>query len=216
MSQFSFLRFKKLRFYFAWPFATFIALTAKTTALGFWLGIPVIVSGEALRVWSQGHIEKRTRLANSGPYAYVRNPLYLSNYLIGLGFVLIFSNLWILLIYSIGFFILYQGTIREEENFLLGEYQDSYQDYFKRVPRFFPTLEAYPNRSNQNFTWQLVWRHGEHVTFLTILLLVISLYLRQEWYQKGSGFYSNHLFLFWFGMLILILLVASALHRKFK
>ncbi len=216
MSRFSFMRFKKLRFYFAWPFAILLSFVAKTTMLGFAVGIPIIAAGEFLRIWSQGSIHKRVRLANSGPYAYMRNPLYLSNFLIGLGFVMIFSNVWILLSYLAGFFILYRGTILEEENVLGEQYGNLYRDYCSKVPRFFPTLRPYGDRSKDPFEFNLIFQHGEHITFLTILFLLLGLYLRQEWYQTGSGFYSSHPNLFWFAITIFVALFACMIYRKFK
>jgi protein-S-isoprenylcysteine O-methyltransferase Ste14 len=40
-------------------------------------GLPLSLVGLWLRGWAAGHLEKNVRLAVSGPYAHVRNPLYL-------------------------------------------------------------------------------------------------------------------------------------------
>src|SRR3989338_4068988 len=82
-SQFSFHRFRKLRLYFTWPFVIILAIYAKSTNQGFLVGAIFIVLGEIIRMWSHGYLRKSRRLAISGPYAYVRNPLYLGNFLIG-------------------------------------------------------------------------------------------------------------------------------------
>ena len=216
MAKAGFLRFKKLRFYFAWPSAVLLAFYARTNNSGFLTGIPVIALGETLRIWSQGCIQKRTRLATAGPYAYTRNPLYLSNFLIGLGFVLTFSNIFLTALYLFGFFVLYRGTIMEEEMFLSKEYGNLYKDYLSKVPRFFPNFTSYQNRSDQTFDMDQVFRHGEHITFLTILLILASLYLRQAWYQAGGGFYSSHHELFWFSIFLTTILLVAMFHRKFK
>lgn len=216
MSQRGLLRFKKLRFSVGWLFAIALFVFARTSDFGFLVGIPVIFLGETLRIWSQGHIEKRTRLANSGPYAHTRNPLYLSNFLIGLGFVLVLSNCCFMLAYLIGFFVLYYGTILEEEKFLLKEYGYMYEEYCRRVPRFFPSLTPYESRSGHGFQWALVWKHGEHITFSTILLLLVVLFLRQEWYQKGVSFFSSQLPFFFGAVFLLIVLVFFMIQRKLK
>ncbi|MBI4387605.1 MAG: isoprenylcysteine carboxylmethyltransferase family protein [Candidatus Omnitrophica bacterium] len=216
MAKFAFLRFKKLRFYLAWPFAVVLFFVARTNDISFIVGIPIILIGETLRIWAQGCIEKSVRIANFGPYAYMRNPLYLANFLIGLGFVVVLWDPWVFLIYQVGFFILYHGTIRDEEEFLKKEFGLIYQDYYEKVPRFFPSIQPYANRSQTPFRWELVWKHGENITFLTIVLLLITLYLRQEWYQEGNSVYSGQIFLFWVAVAIALVLAVSRIYRRFQ
>lgn len=209
------VEFKKLRLYFAWVFAFLIVFFAKTTNSGFVWGIPVILAGETLRIWAQGTIRKRVQLATSGPYSYTRNPLYLSNFLIGLGFVMILSNIWLILIYMIGFYILYSGTIREEEQFLSGKYGTLYKEYCAHVPRFWPSARAY-QQSSDSFDWKLAHQHGEEVTFASILLILLGLFLRQEWYQNENGFYSTQLPFFWLFIFIFVGLIFLMVKRKLK
>jgi hypothetical protein len=61
-------------------------LLARPNALSLLLALPVVLGGEALRLWASGHIEKTRRLATGGPYAHTRNPLYLGSVLLALGF----------------------------------------------------------------------------------------------------------------------------------
>ena len=42
-------------------------------------------SGELLRLWAAGHLEKSHEVTASGPYRYMRHPLYLGSSLIGIG-----------------------------------------------------------------------------------------------------------------------------------
>ena len=48
-------------------------------------GIPVALVGVAIRTWAAGHVRKNQQLAISGPYAYVRNPLYIGSLIAGIG-----------------------------------------------------------------------------------------------------------------------------------
>src|ERR1700735_3234919 len=59
------------------------------------VGLPESLAGLLLRAWATGHLEKNIRLAESGPYAYVRNPLYLGTLLVAAGLV-IASRRWLL------------------------------------------------------------------------------------------------------------------------
>ena len=65
-------------------------------AAAFWLARPSWLSvgigavgalvGEALRVWAAGHLEKGNEVTTSGPYRWLRHPLYVSSSLMGVGF----------------------------------------------------------------------------------------------------------------------------------
>ncbi|MGH8104132.1 MAG: methyltransferase family protein, partial [bacterium] len=48
-------------------------------------GAPLIVGGAALRIWAAGTIKKQQTLAQEGPYALMRHPLYFGSFLGGLG-----------------------------------------------------------------------------------------------------------------------------------
>ena len=43
------------------------------------IGLVVALAGETLRIWAAGHIEKGREITRSGPYRYVRHPLYLGS-----------------------------------------------------------------------------------------------------------------------------------------
>jgi len=65
-------------------------------AAAFWLARPSWLSvgigaagalvGEALRVWAAGHLEKGKEVTTSGPYRWMRHPLYVGSSLLGVGF----------------------------------------------------------------------------------------------------------------------------------
>ena len=62
-------------------FLWFSAPDARSLAVG----MPVSALGLALRAWAAGHLEKNRELAQSGPYARVRNPLYLGTLTVAAG-----------------------------------------------------------------------------------------------------------------------------------
>jgi len=59
---------------------------ARPSSLSLTVGLLVAVPGELLRIWAAGHIEKGREITRSGPYRYVRHPLYLGSTLLGVGF----------------------------------------------------------------------------------------------------------------------------------
>lgn len=60
---------------------------ARPSAASVAVGLPLVLAGEALRLWAAGHLWKTRELVVSGPYARVRHPLYLGTLAIGAGFL---------------------------------------------------------------------------------------------------------------------------------
>jgi protein-S-isoprenylcysteine O-methyltransferase Ste14 len=112
------------------------------------LGVLVVGAGEAIRLWAVHHIGaiSRTRsdrlgpLIDTGPFALVRNPLYLGNILLWLGFALSARMLWLAPIVVILLAFEYHAIVRWEETLLATRLGDTYLDYTARVPRWIPRL----------------------------------------------------------------------------
>jgi protein-S-isoprenylcysteine O-methyltransferase Ste14 len=180
-------RMRKLRMWFAWPFVIVLAVYAESSTQGFLLGLPLILAGEGLRIWSHGYLRKIRKLAISGPYAYVRNPLYVGNFLIGFGFCVVIWELWVATLFTIGFGLVYWVTIKGEEEKLAKKFGEAYRRYAESVPRIIPQITPYRSGSRGKFVAHRVWGHGELITVLAIADLFVLLYLRQELYQYGNS-----------------------------
>ncbi len=144
-------------------------LFAKPTLLSIALGLPFLLLGEAIRIYSSGYIQKDSVLAREGPYSLTRNPLYLGNFFLGLGFVIMASRWYLIGIYLILFYFVYDSTIQEEERKLLEQFGRLYEEYAGRVPRFFPNGRAWGSWRGE-FSWSLVKKHREVNTCYGIVL----------------------------------------------
>jgi len=163
------------------PYADFVARLRVTTGfilvLAFaWfsqpdvqsliLGVPVSLAGLLLRGWATGHLQKDARLAESGPYAYLRNPLYVGTLLVAAGFV-IASRRWLLAALFAAFFVLiYLPAIQLEEQHLARLFPN-YAAYCTRVPSLWPTF--HPAKSDARFQWSLYVRNREYQAALGFL-----------------------------------------------
>ena len=86
----------KYRSYTPIPIGLMIIYFARPGSAHLTLGIPLLLTGEVMRIWAVSYAggETRTRrvgapaLCSSGPFAFVRNPLYLGNMLMYVGIVL--------------------------------------------------------------------------------------------------------------------------------
>lgn len=174
-------KFKKIRLLLAWGSIPILILCSNMNDRTFRWGVVVLVIGEIIRFWALGFVEKKgQKLAMSGPYAFVRNPLYVGNFFLGLGVALIVWNWVIMVLFIIGFLGIYTGTIRGEEKHLREMFGKPYEDYCKNVPSFFPRLTPYAAPEKDSFLWRRIIKHHEYITVLGVALMVILIHLYDE------------------------------------
>lgn len=112
------------------------------------VGLALLLGGLTLHWWARLHlgqfygereeVQTGQYLVQSGPYAYVRHPLYTSYFALALGLVLINPALSTLLAVAYAVVDFCLATRREEK--LLIENLPGYDDYIARTPRFLPRL----------------------------------------------------------------------------
>jgi len=131
--------------------ATSSMVTPSVYLLSLALSVLVLI----FRVWAAGFIGSTARagethadaLVTAGPYAYLRNPMYLTALLFGLLFG-VMSGLWYsLLIWAAAYAFVYSQVIPYEEKFLRSKFGWEYEEYCRRVPRLTPNTKAYEKRS---------------------------------------------------------------------
>ena len=129
------------------------------------IGVGLTWIGEALRLWGVRHIGavSRTRsdrlgpLIAAGPFAAVRNPLYLGNIVIWAGFAIAARMPWLAGVTVVLLALEYHAIVRWEEQLLEARYGDDYRIYAARVPRWIPGRhrgERGLRRGRVLFTWR--------------------------------------------------------------
>ncbi|HQF42297.1 MAG TPA: isoprenylcysteine carboxylmethyltransferase family protein [Ignavibacteriaceae bacterium] len=149
----------KYRSYTPIPFLILMLIYANASLTSVIVGLAIALVGELIRLWGVSWAGSETRttgagvggtfLVISGPFAHVRNPLYVGNILIYLGLGIMSMALfpYLQIVAIIFFFFQYYMIVKEEENFLKIKFKDDYQDYLKNVPRFGWRLTPYKNNS---------------------------------------------------------------------
>ncbi len=166
------------------PFILVLILFSKPSPLSIVLGGLLIVLGEWLRMWAVGYAGGSTRtrtlgaardLVTTGPYAHVRNPLYLGNLVLSLGVCVVANVYWMIAVLVIGFLVQYTPIIRSEESYLLEMCGDRYRAYTAAVPRFLPHPRPYTEPSDHDFLLRRALK-SEKRTFTAIacVLLLIA------------------------------------------
>lgn len=118
-------------------------------------GAVIVAAGELLRLWAVHHIGviSRTRserlgpLVSTGPFAFVRNPLYLGNIALWVGFAVSAHLVWLVPIFIVVLALEYHAIVRWEEELLGSRRPDEYRAYAARVPRWIPSFAISPSSS---------------------------------------------------------------------
>jgi protein-S-isoprenylcysteine O-methyltransferase Ste14 len=132
-------------------------------------GLPISLLGLLLRAWAAGHLAKNRELATSGPFAYVRNPLYLGTLITAAGLVVAARQLWLALLFAAVFLLVYLPAIELEEQHLRQIFP-SYAAYSDRVRRFLP-LSKWPGPQTA-FSWSLYRRNEEYKALAGFIIAV--------------------------------------------
>jgi protein-S-isoprenylcysteine O-methyltransferase Ste14 len=166
------------------------ALPTTTTVL---CGFAVAILGESLRFWGVAYAGSLTRVTGSvgapevvvaGPFAYLRNPLYLGNVLMycGIGVMANALTPWLVMIALVYFGFQYAMIVSLEEEFLEKEFGKEYLEFKKNVPRFLPRLSAYRTtaQDHQKPNWTECLR-SERRTLQALSIIVVLLLLIWAW-----------------------------------
>jgi hypothetical protein len=115
--------------------------------------------GLGLRAWAAGHLRKNQALAESGPYAYTRNPLYLGTFITALGFAAAARSVGLAVLFTAVFLLVYLPAIELEEQHLIA-ILPAYAAYAARVPLIAPRWSA--SRGPERFSFAQYHRNREY------------------------------------------------------
>jgi protein-S-isoprenylcysteine O-methyltransferase Ste14 len=150
------------------------ALLSRPDAASLSMGLPVSVVGLLLRAWAAGHLAKNQQLAASGPYAYVRNPLYIGTLIVALGLIIAAREPLVGMIFLAVFVLIYLPVIELEEQHLRKLFPE-YEAYAASVPMLRPRLipVSSPPRA---FSWRLYTKNQEYQALLGFLAGAVLLF----------------------------------------
>ena len=145
--------------------------------------------GQGLRLWAWGSNTAvgRQGVRDRGPYALMRHPLYSGNFLILLGVVVVFNNVWAYPLLLLPFAYFYPVIAAMDERRMIQYFGPDYLQYRTRtLSRFLPVwhnLRAALNTSAP-FGWALAWRK-EYGSCCAWLAGIAGLLIYKEALQRG-------------------------------
>jgi protein-S-isoprenylcysteine O-methyltransferase Ste14 len=135
----------------------------QTTLLVTGLAILFGLVGAVLRVWGTAYLSASIvhsaamhgdQVMAAGPYRYVRNPLYLGSWFLGLSIAILMPPSGAL-VFAVVLGLFYFRLILGEESFLTGQIGEAYVEYRRRVPRLIPSLRPRIAKSTAQPQWRM-------------------------------------------------------------
>ena len=125
-----------------WPVAAHVSATPR-----YWLalalaGVGVVIALTAFREFRRAKTnvlphKPTTAIITGGPFAYMRNPLYLALALFYGAVATAAGNVWALLLLAPALLVIHYGVIAREERYLEAKFGEDYLTYKKQVQRWF-------------------------------------------------------------------------------
>jgi protein-S-isoprenylcysteine O-methyltransferase Ste14 len=150
----------KLRVPFGFLLVAAFLWFSEPDAMSLAAGLPLSALGLLLRAWASGHLEKNLALTGTGPYARVRNPLYIGTLTVAAGFAVAARRWELGLLFASVFLMVYLPVVELEEQHLRKLFPD-FEDYARRVPRLVPRLGLVPG-GGKRFRWAIYKRNREY------------------------------------------------------
>jgi protein-S-isoprenylcysteine O-methyltransferase Ste14 len=151
----------------------------------WWQAVCLLISfsGLAVRVMTIGHAPAGTsgrntkqqvafQLSTTGVYSIVRHPLYLGNYLIMLGFTLVFHNAWLACVISCIYALYYERIMMAEEAFLREKFGERFEEWAAVTPAFIPKLHGWKPAALP-FCWRTVLQREYNAFFLIVAVFFL-------------------------------------------
>lgn len=151
------------------------------------LGLVCLIGGTRLRLVAASYHESDFGGGpiTAGPYAWIRHPLYLANFLLGLGIILLAGWWPLLLVYLAVFIPLHAVIMRAEEVHLVMLYEDRYVAYQRAVPAVVPWRRYGGPREGRRSTFKLE-RGSEYLKVVGYAAGILALWAVKRWRQADG------------------------------
>ncbi len=162
------------------------SLWASHVGAGTLLSAAIVLLGLSLRIWAAGSTAGHThsgeiegpQLSTGGPYAHVRNPIYLGSMILGLGMVGLIGDARLVPLWAAAFLLLYAIIVPAEERFLQQSFGENYHRFRAAVPRWWPRLRPWSEAQPRPFFWSAA--RGE----IRILAALVTIFLIFEFLPR--------------------------------
>lgn len=161
----------RLRVPLGFAAAAVALLLARPTPRSIAVGLALASVGEGLRLWASGHIVKGDEITTSGPYRYVRHPLYVGSSIMAVGFAVAAASAPVAALVALYMGVTVLAAIRTEEATLDDRFRGQYSAY----------REGRAAASTRRFSWARVGANREYRTVAGFAIGAFLLVIRSWW-----------------------------------
>ncbi len=148
---------------------------AAPTPFSLLAGGSIVAAGEIIRLWATGHLVRNREVTTSGPYAFVRDPLYLGRLFLIVGFCVMGWG-YCLLLLPVGLGVFFMSYLprkyRKEMTRLEKLYGETYRNYAAQVKSLVPRLRPYAQARPRPWSFRTLWCENREQYFVLIVLSV--------------------------------------------
>jgi|TARA_B100001105_G_C22344890_1_gene422992 hypothetical protein len=148
-------------------------LVAEPEFINFALACLMVFLGLSLRLYASGFVLKNKELSTTGPYAFVRHPLYTGNVLILIGISFATSLPWAIACSILFFWFYYPPAIEYEDRKLKSLFPDTWDAWSSQTPALIPTTIHDFNLSSWSWKKSLANNYEPVIVIYVLIWLII-------------------------------------------
>ena len=122
-------RLARFRVFLGFVFGALVLWLSAPTAQTVMAGALIGGVGEAIRIWSAGHLHKSREVTASGPYRWFSHPLYLGSSVMGVGLAIAAGTVPVAILIAVYLLAALTVAAKSEEAFLRRTFGDQYDRY---------------------------------------------------------------------------------------
>jgi protein-S-isoprenylcysteine O-methyltransferase Ste14 len=145
-------------------------------------GFALACVGELLRIWAAGHLEKSREVTRSGPYRWLRHPLYVGSSIMSVGLALACWSVPVAALIAVYMVSTIGAAVRNENAFLRATFGPDYEAWLDASRRNEPGVTV-----QRRFSLARARRNREHRAVLGLLIALGLLALKLWLASRGAG-----------------------------
>jgi protein-S-isoprenylcysteine O-methyltransferase Ste14 len=164
----------RLRVALGWVFGVLVLVLAKPTPRSVAIGAAIAASGEGVRIWAAGHLNKAREVTSSGPYKFVGHPLYFGSAMMGVGVAVACDSIAVAILIAVYLSTTLTAAIKSEEAFLRRTFGEQYDLYRRGLE----ARRANPSALRRRFSVKQAMVNREYRAAIGLAIAILLLALK--------------------------------------